>query len=76
MVKIRSEITKISSNIEILTLQLNEFKPASGRELGVVRGEMFAEVAGRFSEIDAKVTKLAKQVAQQSKFAKETCGTL
>ena len=37
---------------------------------------VFAKVVGRFSQTDAKVTKLAKEVVKQSKVAKETSDTL
>ena len=59
-----------------LIVQLNEYKLASEKELGVVRGKVFAEVAGRFPETDEKVTKLVEEVAKQSKATEETFGTL
>ena len=75
-VKMQCEIAKIASSIDTLTLQLNEFKPESGKELGAVRGEVSAEVSSRFVQTDENIIKLAEEMAKQSKGAEETSDTL
>ena len=58
---------KASADLELLTKQLNQFKPASGSDVGNLRENLTQEVAEKLSASDRKVEELSTALEGQKK---------
>ena len=60
----QGKIDEIATNIQNLTLQLNEFKLESEEEPWRVKGEVFMEIAIKLSKTEEKVSQLTEDLAR------------
>ena len=60
-------VAQVSASLDILTKKLNQFKPASGVDVGDLKKKLSNEVAQKLSESDKRVDQLSTTVEGQKK---------